>query len=285
MIGMSVGSALGGRWTDRTAHPLRLYAAAEGAIGAYCLAFPAVFPALQALYLDLAPPIEGPAGPRNLVRFLLGVAAFVVPSFFMGITTPAYTKALAAGRADMGAAWRGSTLSTCSALRRAPSSPRTFSSRGSASWGRSPSAPRSTRESASSRWRLSRPVEVEARAAAPAPAPDRAIPARRVAALLLVALASGFLSFALEIIWTHLLAILIGNSVYAFGLMLGGLLLGLALGARLAESLRGARGARLGGDRGQPDAGGVSRCWRRSESGTASPASSCSSPARPRASS
>ena len=47
-------------------------------------------------------PSKGPAGPRNLVRFLLGVAAVRVPSFFMGITTPAYTKALAAGRPDMG---------------------------------------------------------------------------------------------------------------------------------------------------------------------------------------
>ncbi|MGD8895001.1 MAG: spermidine synthase, partial [Acidobacteriota bacterium] len=102
MIGMSAGSALGGRWTDRTTHPLRLYALAEAAIGAYCVAFPAIFPALQAFYLEVAPPIEGPLGPRNLVRFLLGVAAFVVPSFFMGITTPAYTKALAAGRPDMG---------------------------------------------------------------------------------------------------------------------------------------------------------------------------------------
>jgi spermidine synthase len=234
MVGMSAGSALGGPWTDRTSHPLRLYAAAEGAIGAYCLAFPAIFPVLQALYLDLAPPIEGPTGPRNLVRFLLGVAAFVVPSFFMGITTPAYTKALAAGRSDMGrrvarlyalnvfGASSGALLTAYVLVPR-------LGLVGSIALGAALNAGVCVVA-----WRLSRPVRFEAGAAAPTP--DDAIPTGRATALLLVALASGFLSFALEIIWTHLLAILIGNSVYAFGLMLGGLLLGLALGARIAEA-------------------------------------------------
>ena len=54
---------------------------------------------------------------------------------------------------------------------------------------------------------------------------------------LLTAFASGYLSFALEIIWTHLLAILLGNSVYAFGLMLGSLLLGLSIGTPFARKL------------------------------------------------
>jgi predicted membrane-bound spermidine synthase len=58
-----------------------------------------------------------------------------------------------------------------------------------------------------------------------------------LAAFLLAAFASGFLSFALEVIWTHLLAVLLGNSVYAFGLMLGSLLLGLALGTLIARRL------------------------------------------------
>ena len=234
MLGMSAGSALGGRWTDRTAHPLRLYAVAEGAIGAYCIAFPAVFPALQSLYLDLAPPIEGPAGPRNLVRFLLGVAAFVLPSFFMGITTPAYTKALAAGRPDM-----GRRLARLYALNVFGASAGAFVTAyvlvprlglvGSVAVGAALNA-----SVCVAAWRLSRPVEIEVLSCAAAE--DRPVAVGRLTALLLAALASGFLSFALEIIWTHLLAILIGNSVYAFGLMLGALLLGLALGARLAET-------------------------------------------------
>ncbi len=61
--------------------------------------------------------------------------------------------------------------------------------------------------------------------------------AETLAVFLLAAFASGYLSFALEIIWTHLLAILLGNSVYAFGLMLGSLLLGLAIGSVIARRL------------------------------------------------
>jgi spermidine synthase len=56
-------------------------------------------------------------------------------------------------------------------------------------------------------------------------------------AIFLAAFASGYLSFALEIIWTHLLAVLLGNSAYAFGLMLGSLLLGLAIGTLFARKL------------------------------------------------
>jgi spermidine synthase len=233
MLGMSAGSALGGRWADRTEHPLRLYALAEGAIGAYCLAFPALFPALQAFYLEIAPPIEGPAGPRNLVRFLLGVAAFVLPSFFMGITTPAYTKALAAGRPDM-----GRRLARLYALNVFGASAGAFVTAyvlvprlglvGSIALGAALNA-----LVCAVAFRLSRPVAIEAREGA---TEDRPVARGRLGALLLAALASGFLSFALEIVWTHLLAILIGNSIYAFGLMLGALLLGLALGARVAEA-------------------------------------------------
>jgi len=238
MVGISAGSAVGGRLADRTPHPLRLYALAEGAIGAYCLAFPALFPLLQDLYLLLAPPIEGPPWPRHLVRFLIGAAAFVVPSFFMGLTTPAYARALAAGRPDM-----GRRLARLYALNVFGASLGAFLT----AYLLVPRLGLVGSMLACSllnalvcvvAWRISRPVAA-AEAAAPADASGAgpALPLARLLTLLVAAAASGLLSFALEIIWTHLLAILIGNSVYAFGLMLGALLLGLALGARLAESV------------------------------------------------
>src|SRR4051794_5411511 len=40
MLGLSIGSAIGGRLADRSRRPLRLYALAEAAVGVYCLAFP-----------------------------------------------------------------------------------------------------------------------------------------------------------------------------------------------------------------------------------------------------
>jgi spermidine synthase len=53
--------------------------------------------------------------------------------------------------------------------------------------------------------------------------------------LLVVAFVSGFLFFALEVLWTHLIAAVMGNSIYAFGTMLATVLLGLGVGAAVAS--------------------------------------------------
>ncbi|XXY52382.1 fused MFS/spermidine synthase [Sorangium sp. So ce269] len=55
--------------------------------------------------------------------------------------------------------------------------------------------------------------------------------------LLPLAFASGFLVFAAEVVETHLLALLIGNSAYAFGLMLAVFLVCLAAGAARSPAL------------------------------------------------
>lgn len=63
----------------------------------------------------------------------------------------------------------------------------------------------------------------------------------RDAMILGIAFVSGLVFFALEVIWTHLVSVVIGTSVYAFSLMLFVVLLGLALG-----SIRVARSTYLG---------------------------------------
>ncbi len=308
MLGMSLGAAVGGRLADRTRHPLRIYAVAEGAIGLYCLSFPLLYPWLQDLYLALAPEIGASSVlARNLVRFVLGVSAFLLPTFFMGITTPAFARAVTFERVDSGA-WLArlygwNTLGAAlGALTTAYVLVPTLGLVGSMVLATSinfgialvayrmsaqvpearpiPGEPRKTVDAAIPRnetpvpvrgigiaalvllfaglldWALGRvdlggalvgflyrrslPLAatlffalaaillIRARATARGPT---------LAVFLLAAFASGYLSFALEIIWTHLLAILLGNSVYAFGLMLGSLLLGLAIGTLFARKL------------------------------------------------
>jgi spermidine synthase len=257
MLGTSVGSALGGRAADRATHPLRLYAVAEGAIGVYCLCFPLLFPRLQALYLHLAPPLTDDAlGARNAVRFALGVAAFLVPSIFMGFTTPAFARAVVADRADreewLVRLYGWNTLGAgLGALATAYVVVPLFGLKGGM-------AGVSTINFAVAfiAYRLATPVGVSAPSAeTPALGPKaHAMGRRHLGTLLLLAASTGFLSFALEVIWTHLLAILLGNSVYAFGLMLGSLLLGLWTGtlfarrlARPESRLLGALGASVAG--------------------------------------
>jgi len=64
---------------------------------------------------------------------------------------------------------------------------------------------------------------------------------RGVRLLLAAAFASGAVFFALEVIWTHLVGVVIGCSVYAFSWMLTAVLLGLLIGAWLVN-----RGQRRG---------------------------------------
>ncbi len=56
--------------------------------------------------------------------------------------------------------------------------------------------------------------------------------------LLIVALGSGFLVFSFEVIWIHLIGSVLGNSVYAFAVMLTVTLGGLFVGGTIASSLR-----------------------------------------------
>ena len=317
MLGMSAGAALGGRWADRTDHPLRVYAIAEGAIGLYCISFPVLFPWFTELYLSVVPTIgESTFLARNLVRFALGVGAFVLPTFFMGITTPAFARAVASHRRDSGAwlarlyGWNtfGAALGALTtayllipklglvgsmlvatvinfsiailAYRRsvpvkaAPSNRAREPAKTLAPAERVDTQDERPRADISLRkWLLPTVVLLAVLVVV-----DLALSsvhlfgsvlvfvlryslsitlvlavgtatglwlcrrgdkawAETLAVFLLAAFASGYLSFALEIIWTHLLAILLGNSVYAFGLMLGSLLLGLAIGSVIARRL------------------------------------------------
>ena len=56
--------------------------------------------------------------------------------------------------------------------------------------------------------------------------------------LLAVAFGSGLVFFVLEILWTHTVAIVISNSIYAFSAMLFFVTTGLAIGARVANRIR-----------------------------------------------
>ncbi|MCC6130796.1 MAG: fused MFS/spermidine synthase [Acidobacteria bacterium] len=87
------------------------------------------------------------------------------------------------------------------------------------------------------RSRVRVPVEGEAARVPLGTAPNDETPDIPVL-LIAVCWLSGFLLFSLEVIWTHLLTAVIGNSVYSFATMLATVLLGLALGGTFASGFR-----------------------------------------------
>lgn len=239
MAGLALGAVAFGRAADRSRPPLRLYAGLELGIAAWALVTPALVPATVSAFSRLAEgqPSNSPA--VLLGRLALAFGVSLVPTVLMGGTLPAVARALsgsglsadrevarlytanilgAAGGAALAAyallpalglsrsMWLGAALNVGAALL------------------------------ALSLMRRLGPIE---------PAP-RALEAGRARWTLLGASAwSGFATFVAEVTWFQLLAVVIGTSAYAFGLMLAVFLLGLTLGsawlARRAEDTVGWR--------------------------------------------
>jgi spermidine synthase len=239
MGGMALGAWLGGRVVQARADALKLYAWCELGIGAYCVATPLIFQGIQALYVGLAGGLAPDAGALTALRVLLGAGALLVPTVLMGATLPILARyfelravslgtsvALLYGANTLGAAlgallagywvlpelgvWR--TTLTAAALNLAVA------------------------------WlalTLTRRLPSLPPAAAPAAAQSVVgAEARRLGHISLAVLGvGGVVTLALEVNYIHLLAVVAGNSVYAFSLMLFAFLLGLGAGAEIARQL------------------------------------------------
>jgi predicted membrane-bound spermidine synthase len=92
MLGLGVGALFAGRISSRQKNGVRTYGFIEIAIGLYAL----VVPALVALYPEINAVITGSLSFQlaTVVRFLLSLVVFLLPTFLMGATLPILTHAL-----------------------------------------------------------------------------------------------------------------------------------------------------------------------------------------------
>ncbi|MCC6232398.1 MAG: spermidine synthase, partial [Verrucomicrobiales bacterium] len=92
MGGLALGNAFLGRYADRLRRPLALYGWLELGIAAYAVVFPIYFELCQGAYVTLA---RG-AAPGSLwlmgLKFVVSVAAILVPTALMGGTLPILTR-------------------------------------------------------------------------------------------------------------------------------------------------------------------------------------------------
>jgi spermidine synthase len=245
MAGLALGSYYGGKHAARVRRPLAVYGAAEVIVGLVCAATPHLFDAVGDAYVSLARAFPSSLLALTAARMLLGAVLVVVPTVAMGVTLPMLARALAGATAGEAAARRrlgwlyalntagGALGALLGAYFVLPALGVTGAMRAAAVvnvaiglaamlLGRAP---------------LVSEPDVAARDAAEEATPastDEPVP--RVEGTLRVALAfaSGLLVFAAEVVDTHLLALVIGNSTYAFGLMLATFLACLSAGAALA---------------------------------------------------
>ncbi|HEY3176295.1 MAG TPA: fused MFS/spermidine synthase [Candidatus Polarisedimenticolia bacterium] len=247
MSGLALGSFLFGRWIDRRTDPVRLYGLVEIGIGLYALAVPVLFDRLVPVYRAIWETFEPDYFIFSLLRFLFVVAVLIVPTTLMGGTLPILSKFIARREERIGLSV-GSLYAV-----------NTFGAvAGTAltgfllipGWGMSRTIILAaglnvlvglTALLASRRADAKTPGLP---AGAPRPATGAAAGMPPEARLILWVLAgSGFVAMMYEIVWTRVLALIIGSSVYAFTIMLTTFLVGLAVGAavvaRLADRLRG----------------------------------------------
>ena len=266
MGGLALGSFYFGRRTESITRPLRLYGWLEIGIGIYGLAVPFVFAALPVVYHPIWRWLQLSFFTLSLVRFLFAALVLILPTALMGATLPVLASyyardahriglrvgslyALNTFGAVIGAAVTGfalipllgmhATTATAAAINitlglvalRVSRLEESDADLGEASQ----SGPVTRPADALKQAPAASFVKVQSR-------PADGLGRRGILVVLLSFAVSGFIALAYEVIWSRVLALIIGSSVYAFSIMLTTFLTGLAIGAavvsRFADRIR-----------------------------------------------
>jgi spermidine synthase len=249
--GMSIGSLIGGALAWRVKRAILVYAVAELAIAGFCLLTPILFAAIRSTYVFLAADLA-PASPTLLLlRVALGAGVLLIPTILMGITLPLLAQALNPNGDQLGKAvgW----LYTCNTAGAALGALATSyavipffgvhattmiaaSMNVLVAWGA---------------WHIARISDIASIGPLAIGKNVFETPTLRMPELggwrvlfsaWLALGVGGLLSLGLEVVYVHMLSIVAGNSVYAFGLMLATFLIGLTLGGALGRLLLGREG-------------------------------------------
>jgi spermidine synthase len=240
MAGLALGAFLGGRTAGRIARPLFAYGVAEILVGLMCAATPFAFDALGSAYLALAKG-AGSLAVLTATRGALTFTVILVPTACMGATLPFLSRAFAGesgGERRLPLLYAINTLGgAAGALLSAYVVLPELGVRGT------------MRAAAVVNVILGLTAIALGRGATPrepvTAAEAKGAPGERLPRVFFfIAFASGFLVFAAEVVDTHLLTLLIGNSAYAFGLMLAAFLVCLGVGAARARTLAERHGER-----------------------------------------
>jgi spermidine synthase len=241
MTGLALGAYLGGKWAARIRRPLFAYGVLEVVVALAVVVTPLEFDALTSLYASLARKAPDSVALLSALRWLVALAIVIVPTTAMGATLPILTRALPAATREprLGALYAANTSGGAVGALLAAYVVLPLLGLGGTLF----AAAAVSGLVGVAALALGREVGVAVETPAPAPKAERPgtwVEPEGAEASVLVGLAflSGFLAFAAEVVFTHLLALLIGNSAYAFGLILAVFLCCLFAGAALASRVR-----------------------------------------------
>jgi spermidine synthase len=92
MSGLAIGSFLAGRWIERKADALKIYAWIEVGIGFFAFLSPIFLNGLNSLYVWMHNQMSLSLQMVSIVRFILSFAVLIVPTALMGATLPVLSK-------------------------------------------------------------------------------------------------------------------------------------------------------------------------------------------------
>lgn len=241
MGGLALGAWLGGKLARRAANPIVAFAYCELAIGSYCLATPPLFHGLSIVYAAIATGMTPDALGLIFLRFVLGALVLLPPTLCMGMTLPLLAKHLtdrqeALGMsvaklygantigAALGALLSGYVMLPLLGITRTVMTAAVLNLLASLA-----------------ALRIAANIGAQRRADVVETAddtPEHPLPHRSAGHVVLGILTlGGMVTLALEVNYIHLLAVVAGNSAYAFALMLFSFLVGLSAGSVLAKRL------------------------------------------------
>jgi predicted membrane-bound spermidine synthase len=257
MGGLALGSYLGARFVEKM-RALRLYALAEFGVGLLCAASPWMFRGVRSLYISLALGSDPGSAWLTVLQLLLGALVLLPPTILMGTTMPALAVELDKKKDSLGrsiaalyavntlGAAAGAILAGYYLLPKMGIEKATYLAMGANFAAAAIGYALSLRKEQTP---ADAPKLDATDVASPADAPSTES-ARGVQVALITLGVGGLVTIALETLYIHLLAIVAGNSVFAFSLMLFCFLVGLGGGASfgrrwLGRGIKPAYGAAL----------------------------------------
>jgi spermidine synthase len=250
-LGLTLGAMLYPRLAVRLGHPLRLYAVLELVIALWALLLLLGSNLLVTAFVPLLRLGVGNFGWLQFFRGLVACIWILPPTLAMGATFPAIVEALQLLRVPQPrrAMSRFYTLNLAGAILGALAGPYFVFQ----TWGLTGALGLTFLLDALVALVALRLVGLRTRKisrdCSPEPASELR-PSEGHGPLVCIAFASGFLFFGLEVVWTHLISVVLGNSIYAFAAMLALVLMGLGIGGVCSTLVfndrRPASGATLG---------------------------------------
>jgi len=239
MAGLALGSFYFGRFIDKRGNPLKIYAYLEISIGVYVIMFPFLISLLDRIYVIAYQAYPTSFLVTNIVKFLLSFIILIIPTTLMGGTLPVLSKFVVTRQERLGSSIgslysintiggaigcfvAGFILIAAVGIRWSIYVTAGFNiAIGAAALMLDVKESRIKNQESSVEYRVS--------------SIEHQVSSIEYQLMIVAFGLSGFAALAYEVLWTRVLSMILGTTVYAFSIMLTAFLCGLALGSFISS--------------------------------------------------